>query len=77
VRRAAIAADDLNSFVLVLSADGYRVKVRYGPSGDSLGYAVARCGDRTAALEAVFYSGSRLARICRCLRSSVAGGMGR
>ena len=61
VRRAAIAAHDLDSFVLVLSADGYRVKVRHGPSGDPLGYAVARRGDRTATGEFVFYSGSRLA----------------
>ena len=61
VRRAAIAAHDVDSFVLVLGAAGYRVQVRRGPSGDALGYAVARPGDRTAAGEWVFYSGSRLA----------------
>jgi hypothetical protein len=42
VRRAAIAAHDVDSFVLVLGAAGYRVQVRRGPSGDALGYAVAR-----------------------------------
>ena len=40
---------------------GYRVEVRRGPSGDPLGYKVARPGDVTAAGEAVFYSGSKLA----------------
>jgi len=61
VRRAAIAAHDVDSFVLVLGAAGYKVQVRRGPSGDALGYAVARSGDRKAAGEWVFYSGSRLA----------------
>jgi len=61
VRRAAIAAHDVDSFVLVLGAAGYKVQVRRGPSGDALGYAVARSGDRNAAGEWVFYSGSRLA----------------
>ncbi len=61
VRGAAIAAHDVDSFVLVLCADGYRVTVRRGPSGDALGYAVARPGDRTATGDVVFYSGSRLA----------------
>ena len=61
VRRAAIAAHDVDSFVLVLCADGYRVTVRRGPSGDALGYAVGRPGDRTATGDVVFYSGSRLA----------------
>ncbi len=61
VRRAAIAAHDVESLVAVLKAQGYQVKVRRGPSGDVLGYAVARRGDQTSAGEPVFYSGSRLA----------------
>ena len=54
VRRAAIAAHDVDSFVLVLCASGYRVTVRRGPSGDALGYAVARPDDRTATGDVVF-----------------------
>ena len=40
---------------------GYQVEVRRAPSGDPLGYKVARPGDVTAAGETVFYSGSKLA----------------
>ena len=61
VRRAAIAARDVASFEAALREAGYRVEVRRGPSGDPLGYKVARPGDVTAAGEAVFYSGSKLA----------------
>ena len=61
VRRAAIAARDVASFEAALTRAGYRVEVRRGPSGDPLGYKVARPGDVTAAGEAVFYSGSKLA----------------
>ena len=61
VRRAAIAARDVASFEAVLAEAGYRVEVRRAPSGDPLGYKVARPGDVTAAGEAVFYSGSKLA----------------
>ena len=61
VRRAAIAARDVASFEAALVEGGYRVEVRRGPSGDPLGYKVARPGDVTAAGEAVFYSGSKLA----------------
>ena len=61
VRRAAIAADDVESFVAALEEGGYRVEIRRGPSGDALGYKVARPGDVTAAGEPVFYSGSKLA----------------
>ena len=61
VRRAAIAARDVASFEAALREAGYRVEVRRAPSGDPLGYKVARPGDVTAAGEAVFYSGSKLA----------------
>src|SRR4051795_11520519 len=40
---------------------GYRVELRRAPSGNLLGYKLARPGDTTAAGEPVFYSGSKLA----------------
>ena len=61
VRRAAIAAHDVASFAAALREGGYRVEIRRGPSGDPLGYKVARPGDVTATGEPVFYSGSKLA----------------
>jgi hypothetical protein len=61
VRSAAVMADGLVGFVAALDAAGYRVEVRRAPSGDPLGYKVARAGDVTAAGEPVFYSGSKLA----------------
>jgi hypothetical protein len=38
-----------------LRSAGYLVEIRYGPSGDSLGYKVAPPGDRTAAGYPVYY----------------------
>lgn len=61
VRRAALGADDLASFVARLEAAGVEVKLRHGPSGDVLGYSVAQPADLLASGEAVFYSGSKLA----------------
>ena len=61
VRRAAIAAHDVVSFEAALREGGYRVEVRRGPSGDPLGYKLARPGDVTATGEPIFYSGSKLA----------------
>ena len=49
------------SFVAYLQERGYRVGLRRAPSGDLLGYKLARPGDVTAAGEPVFYSGSKLA----------------
>jgi hypothetical protein len=60
-RRAAIAATDVASFEAALQEGGYRIEVRRAPSGDPLGYKVARVGDMTAAGEPIFYSGSKLA----------------
>ena len=61
VRRAAIAAHDVASFEAALREGGYRIEVRRGPSGDPLGYKVARPADVTATGEPVYYSGSKLA----------------
>ncbi|MFC4951027.1 relaxase/mobilization nuclease domain-containing protein [Pseudonocardia sp. GCM10023141] len=61
VRTAAVAAADVESFVDELRGAGYLVEVRRAPSGDPLGYKVARAADVTAAGVPVFYSGSKLA----------------
>lgn len=61
VRVAAVAAVDVAGFVAELEGAGYLVRVRRAPSGDPLGYTVARPGDRDAAGGPVFYSGSKLA----------------
>ena len=51
--------------------------LRRAPSGDLLGYKLARPGDVTAAGEPVFYSGSKLAPDLSLPRCSSAGGMDR
>ena len=61
IRRAAIAAHDVASFEAALQEGGYRIEIRRGPSGDPLGYKVARPADVTATGEPIFYSGSKLA----------------
>jgi len=60
-QQAAVAASDVDGFVAYLRERGYRVGLRRAPSGDLLGYKLARPGDVTAAGEPVFYSGSKLA----------------
>jgi hypothetical protein len=60
-QQAAIAATDVDGFVSYLQERGYRVGLRRAPSGNLLGYKLARPGDTTAAGEPVFYSGSKLA----------------
>ena len=60
-QQAAVAATDVDEFVAYLQERGYRVGLRRAPSGDLLGYKLARPGDVTAAGEPVFYSGSKLA----------------
>jgi hypothetical protein len=60
-QQAAVAATDVDGFVAYLQEHGYVVGLRRAPSGDLLGYKLARPGDVTAAGEAVFYSGSKLA----------------
>jgi hypothetical protein len=61
IRRAAIAAHDVASFEAVLQAGGFRIEIRRAPSGDPLGYKVARPADMTATGEPIYYSGSKLA----------------
>src|SRR4051812_5559445 len=60
-QQAAVAAGDVEGFVGYLRERGYVVGLRRAPSGDLLGYKLARPGDTTAAGEPVFYSGSKLA----------------
>src|SRR4051794_4859709 len=60
-QQAAGAATDVDGFVAYLQERGYVVGLRRAPSGDLLGYKLARPGDVTAAGEPVFYSGSKLA----------------
>lgn len=60
-QRAAVAADNLEDFVACLRGWGYLVELRRAPSGDLLGYKLARPGDTTAAGDPIFYSGSKLA----------------
>jgi hypothetical protein len=60
-QQAAVAATDVNDFVAYLQDRGYLVGLRRAPSGNLLGYKLARPGDVTTAGEPVFYSGSKLA----------------
>ena len=86
-QQAAVAASDVEEFVAYLQDRGYRVELRRAPSGDLLGYKLARPGDVTAAGEPVFYSGSKLApdlslprlqqRWASTPRRQTAGGTGR
>ena len=61
VRAAAVSAGGPAGFVAALEGAGYLVEVRRAPSGDLLGYKVARRGDVSADGAPVFYSGSKLA----------------
>jgi hypothetical protein len=60
-QQAAVATNDVEGFVAYLQDRGCRVGLRRAPSGDLLGYKLARPEDVTAAGEPVFYSGSKLA----------------
>lgn len=61
VRLAAVSSSGPESFALVLREAGYLVELRHAPSGDAIGYKVARSGDVNASGNPVFYSGSKLA----------------
>ncbi|MDN5919517.1 MAG: hypothetical protein L0I76_31200 [Pseudonocardia sp.] len=61
VQAASAAASELTGFVAGLEANGYLVELRRAPSGDPLGYKVARPGEVGADGGPVFYSGSKLA----------------
>lgn len=79
VRTAAVGAEGLVGFLAALRATGYLVEVRRAPSGDPLGYKIARPGDVSASGEPVFYSGSKLAAdlsLPRLLRAWESAGRG-
>lgn len=61
VRAAAVASTDPESFIAAVEVAGYAAQLRRAPSGDPLGFKVARLGDVTATGAPVFYSGSKLA----------------
>jgi len=61
VREAAVGSGGPAEFVALLARAGYLVEVRRAPSGDPLGFKIARRGDVTVAGMPVFYSGSKLA----------------
>lgn len=78
-RVAAVGSDGPADFVATLRRGGYLVEVRLAPSGDALGYKIARPGDVTAVGEPVFYSGSKLApdlSLPRLIRAWGAAGRG-
>ncbi|MGI5258789.1 relaxase/mobilization nuclease domain-containing protein [Streptomyces angustmyceticus] len=61
VHRALAGAADEAEFFDRLAAEGVRIKKRVAPSGDVLGYSVAKVGDRNKAGEPIWFSGSKLA----------------
>ncbi|WP_318209464.1 MULTISPECIES: relaxase/mobilization nuclease domain-containing protein [unclassified Streptomyces] len=61
VRRAVAGAQGEEEFFDRLAASGLLVKKRVAPSGDLLGYKVARPDDRNKNGEPVYYPGARLA----------------
>jgi hypothetical protein len=61
VRLAAVSSINVNAFASVLRGAGYLVELRYAPSGDVIGYKVARPGDLSSSGNPIFYSGSKLA----------------
>ncbi|MGY5080940.1 relaxase/mobilization nuclease domain-containing protein [Streptomyces nigrescens] len=61
VHRALAGAADEAEFFDRLAAEGVRIKKRIAPSGDVLGYSVAKVGDRNKAGEPIWFSGSKLA----------------
>ncbi|MFG3117891.1 relaxase/mobilization nuclease domain-containing protein [Streptomyces sp. NPDC048197] len=61
VRRALAGAANEAELFDRLAAEGVRINKRLAPSGDALGYKVAKVGDRNGDKEPVWYSGSELA----------------
>ncbi|MDX3866895.1 relaxase/mobilization nuclease domain-containing protein [Streptomyces europaeiscabiei] len=61
VRQAVAGAAGEAEFFTRLREAGLRVKLRYAPSGDVLGYTVALPGDRNRDHEPVWFAGSTLA----------------
>jgi hypothetical protein len=61
VRLAAVSSTGPDAFASLLREAGYVLELRHAPSGDVIGYKVARPGDVNASGDPVFYSGSKLA----------------
>ncbi|WP_225850663.1 relaxase/mobilization nuclease domain-containing protein [Streptomyces sp. HPF1205] len=61
VRQGLAGAADEQEFFTRLHEAGMRIKLRQGPSGDVLGYAVALPGDRNREGAPVWFAGSTLA----------------
>ncbi|MFJ3621726.1 mobilization protein [Streptomyces iakyrus] len=61
VRRAVAAAAGEDEFLALLDAMGVNVRLKLGPSGDTLGCNFALVGDTNDVDEPVFYAGSTLA----------------
>ncbi|MEV7088011.1 mobilization protein [Streptomyces sp. NPDC093085] len=61
VRRAVTGTVTEEEFFTRLREAGLRVKIRYAPSGDAIGYNVALPGDRNREGKPIWYPGSKLA----------------
>ncbi|MFF3729871.1 relaxase/mobilization nuclease domain-containing protein [Streptomyces sp. NPDC002476] len=61
IRAAIPHASSAEELLAYLEADGIAVKPRRGPSGDLLGYAVGRPGDRNKDGEQIFHPGGKIA----------------
>lgn len=61
VREAAVASSGAEAFIEALCDAGYLAELRRAPSGDPIGFKVARPDDLSSAGQPVFYSGSKLA----------------
>jgi hypothetical protein len=61
VRLTAVSSNGPEAFASVLREAGYLIELRHAPSGDVIGYKVARPGDVNSSGSPVFYSGSKLA----------------
>ncbi|WP_405988397.1 relaxase/mobilization nuclease domain-containing protein [Streptomyces sp. NBC_00986] len=61
VRQALAGAATEEEFFVRLREAGLRVRMRYAPSGDALGYNVALPGDRNRDREPIWFAGSTLA----------------
>ncbi|MGW7485704.1 relaxase/mobilization nuclease domain-containing protein [Streptomyces sp. NPDC054786] len=61
IRAAIPHAKSAEELLAYLEAEGIRVKVKRGPSGDLLGYAVGRPGDLNKDDEQIFHPGGKIA----------------
>ncbi|MFI1201214.1 relaxase/mobilization nuclease domain-containing protein [Streptomyces sp. NPDC020883] len=61
IRAAIPHAQSAEELLAYLEADGVLLKVKYGPSGDPLGYVAGRPGDLNGKREQIFHPGGRIA----------------